>query len=249
MIAVSFSSLRHGIKARIVPGRAILPNAWKIVSCYVAPKFHFSSYPDHEIVVMPALSPTMEAGNIGKWKINEGQEFSAGDVLCEVETDKATVDFEAQDGGIIAKHLVASGTQDVPCGSPIMVVVQNIASVAAFKDFAIAPTSATSEKPVPAAPVAASVPIPEAKPVSVSEPPATKLATVAENATVVPAPIPLTPAMTKPTQSDETRASVQTGITPPRNLSSVRSPLLQRMLKDQKEYTDKFGVCLLEISV
>ena len=53
---------------------------------------------------MPALSPTMEAGTIASWKVEEGTAFAAGDVICEVETDKATVDFEAQDEGVLAKR-------------------------------------------------------------------------------------------------------------------------------------------------
>ena len=66
-------------------------------------RFLFSTLPSHTVVGLPALSPTMEAGNIAKWKLSEGASFAAGDVLCEIETDKATVDFEAQDEGVIAK--------------------------------------------------------------------------------------------------------------------------------------------------
>lgn len=55
---------------------------------------------------MPALSPTMTEGNIAAWKVKEGDEFSAGDVLLEVETDKAQMDVEAQDDGIMAKIMV-----------------------------------------------------------------------------------------------------------------------------------------------
>lgn len=53
----------------------------------------FASYPPHEVVGMPSLSPTMESGTISAWNVEEGAAFSAGDVLCSVETDKATVDF------------------------------------------------------------------------------------------------------------------------------------------------------------
>lgn len=53
----------------------------------------FASYPPHEVVGMPSLSPTMESGTISSWNVAEGASFSAGDVLCSVETDKATVDF------------------------------------------------------------------------------------------------------------------------------------------------------------
>jgi hypothetical protein len=58
--------------------------------------------PPHTVVPMPALSPTMEAGTIASWKVQEGASFAAGDIICEIETDKATVDNEAQDEGVCA---------------------------------------------------------------------------------------------------------------------------------------------------
>ena len=85
---------------------------------------------------MPALSPTMEMGTIGSWGKAEGDEFIAGDVLCSIETDKASVDFEAQDDGILAKILrQGSNAQDIPIGTPICVVVEDPADVAAFADY------------------------------------------------------------------------------------------------------------------
>jgi len=100
-------------------------------------------YPDHTLFAMPALSPTMESGSIAAWALQEGASFAAGDALCSVETDKATLDFEAQDDGVLAKILVAPGTQDVAIGTPICVVVEEVDDVAAFKDF-VAPTSSSS---------------------------------------------------------------------------------------------------------
>jgi len=67
------------------------------------------SYPTHTVVPMPALSPTMEAGSIAKWCIKEGDRFEAGVAICEVETDKATVTFDATEEGYLAKILVGSG--------------------------------------------------------------------------------------------------------------------------------------------
>jgi pyruvate dehydrogenase E2 component (dihydrolipoamide acetyltransferase) len=81
---------------------------------------------------MPALSPTMERGTIASWSIAEGGEISAGSPICEIETDKATVDFEAQDDGFLAKILLPAGTQDVPVGTPIGVSVEDASDVAAF---------------------------------------------------------------------------------------------------------------------
>ncbi|CAM9598921.1 unnamed protein product, partial [Heterosigma akashiwo] len=116
--------------------RRQLPTASRLGPLHLAKRW-LSALPDHELVVMPALSPTMEAGTLGKWNVQPGQAFEPGDVLAEVETDKATVDFEAQDEGVVAKLLVAAGAADVPCGAPILVVVQDAADVAAFADFAV----------------------------------------------------------------------------------------------------------------
>lgn len=88
----------------------------------------FSSYPDHEVVGLPALSPTMEAGTIGTWNVKEGDSFEAGEVIAEVETDKATMGFEAQDPGVVAKILVQAGTE-VKVGAPIMIIVDDADSV------------------------------------------------------------------------------------------------------------------------
>ena len=69
------------------------------------------SLPSHDVVGLPALSPTMEQGTIAKWNVEEGAAFGAGDVICEIETDKATVDFEAQDDGVLAKYLQPAGAE------------------------------------------------------------------------------------------------------------------------------------------
>ena len=86
---------------------------------------------------MPALSPTMETGTISEWKVKEGEAFAAGDSLAEIETDKASIDFEAQDDGVVAKILVDAGTADITVGKPIMVTIEEEEDVAAFADFEI----------------------------------------------------------------------------------------------------------------
>ena len=86
---------------------------------------------------MPALSPTMEAGTISSWKVGEGESFSAGDSLAEIETDKASIDFEAQDDGVVAKILVEAGGGEINVGVPILVTVEEEGDVAAFKDFVV----------------------------------------------------------------------------------------------------------------
>ncbi|KAK2461823.1 hypothetical protein APHAL10511_006286 [Amanita phalloides] len=71
---------------------------------------------------MPAMSPTMTEGGIASWKKKQGESFSAGDVLLEIETDKATIDVEAQDDGVIAKILVTDGSKNVKVGSTIAII-------------------------------------------------------------------------------------------------------------------------------
>ena len=73
-------------------------------------------------ILMPALSPTMEKGNIAKWLKKEGDQVKAGDILAEIETDKATMEYEAIDEGVIAKILVPEGTADVAVNAPIAVL-------------------------------------------------------------------------------------------------------------------------------
>ena len=68
---------------------------------------------------MPALSPTMEEGTLAKWLVKEGDEVKSGDILAEIETDKATMEFEAVDEGKIAKILVPEGSENVKVGQPI----------------------------------------------------------------------------------------------------------------------------------
>ncbi|OIP87681.1 MAG: pyruvate dehydrogenase complex E1 component subunit beta [Rhodobacterales bacterium CG2_30_65_12] len=80
-------------------------------------------------ILMPALSPTMEEGTLAKWNVKEGDTVSAGDVIAEIETDKATMEFEAADEGIIGKILVPDGTEGVKVNTPIAVIVEEGESV------------------------------------------------------------------------------------------------------------------------
>lgn len=73
---------------------------------------------------MPAMSPTMTEGGLATWKVKEGQSFSAGDVLLEIETDKATMDVEAQDDGIMAKIIVQEGAKAIPVGKTIAMLAE-----------------------------------------------------------------------------------------------------------------------------
>ena len=81
------------------------------------------------------MSPTMKHGNIATWNKAVGDSLAAGDSICSVETDKATVDFEATDDGFVAKILVEEGTADIDIGTPILIVVEEEEDVAAFADY------------------------------------------------------------------------------------------------------------------
>src|SRR5512146_2638934 len=85
-------------------------------------------------ILMPALSPTMEKGNLAKWLKKEGDAVKAGDILAEIETDKATMEFEATDEGTIGKILVPEGTQDVAINAPIAVLLEEGEDKSAIKD-------------------------------------------------------------------------------------------------------------------
>ena len=76
-------------------------------------------------ILMPALSPTMEEGKLAKWLVKEGDEIHSGDVLAEIETDKATMEFEAVDEGRIGKLLVPAGTEGVKVNQPIAELLQD----------------------------------------------------------------------------------------------------------------------------
>jgi len=111
-------------------------------------------------IKMPALSPTMEEGTLAKWLVKEGDTVKSGDLMAEIETDKATMEFEAVDEGVIAKILVAEGTDNVKVGTVIAIIAGEgeDASTAAA---APAPTPAAAPAPAPAA---APAPTPAAAP-------------------------------------------------------------------------------------
>ncbi|KAF5337229.1 hypothetical protein D9611_003286 [Ephemerocybe angulata] len=98
---------------------------------------------------MPAMSPTMTEGGIASWKKNEGESFAAGDVLLEIETDKATIDVEAQDDGILAKIIIPDGSKGVPVGSVIAVIGEegdDLSGAAALAEKAQASSAPKEEK-------------------------------------------------------------------------------------------------------
>ncbi|PVA10600.1 pyruvate dehydrogenase complex E1 component subunit beta [Pelagivirga sediminicola] len=113
-------------------------------------------------ILMPALSPTMEEGTLAKWLVSEGDTVSSGDIIAEIETDKATMEFEAVDEGTIGKILIEAGTEGVKVNSPIAVLLEEGESAddisdAPKKDAAPEPEQ-KSEKPEPKAEKPASKP-------------------------------------------------------------------------------------------
>jgi len=116
-------------------------------------------------ILMPALSPTMEKGNLAKWLKKEGDKVKSGDVIAEIETDKATMEVEAVDEGTIAKILVPEGTQDVPVNDIIAVLAgdgEDVKAAGAGAGAAPAPKAAEAPKPAAAAPAPAATPAPKA---------------------------------------------------------------------------------------
>jgi pyruvate dehydrogenase E2 component (dihydrolipoamide acetyltransferase) len=138
-------------------------------------------------VLMPALSPTMEKGNLAKWLKKEGDKVKSGDVIAEIETDKATMEVEAVDEGTLAKILVPEGTQDVPVNDVIAVLAGDGEDVKAAAGASPAkappkPAEAPAAKPAAAAaPAAAATPAPASKPAP---------APIAAPAAAAPAPAP-----------------------------------------------------------
>ncbi|EFP11194.1 hypothetical protein GCK72_017506 [Caenorhabditis remanei] len=94
-----------------------------------------NNLPKHNRVALPALSPTMELGTVVSWQKKEGDQLSEGDLLCEIETDKATMGFETPEEGYLAKILIQEGSKDIPIGKLLCIIVESEADVAAFKDF------------------------------------------------------------------------------------------------------------------
>ncbi|MGM4922092.1 pyruvate dehydrogenase complex dihydrolipoamide acetyltransferase [Tardiphaga sp. 804_B3_N1_9] len=153
-------------------------------------------------ILMPALSPTMEKGNLAKWLKKEGDKVKSGDVIAEIETDKATMEVEAVDEGTIAKILVAEGTQDVAVNAVIAVLAAD------GEDVKAAGSGAGADKPKPAPAAAAPAP----KPAAAAPAPAAASAAKAPAPAAAPAP--------QPTAAQSNGARV------------FSSPLARRLAKD-----------------
>lgn len=201
-------------------------------------KRFMSDLPYHIVVGMPALSPTMESGTLAAWNVKEGEAFQAGDSLAKIDTDKASIDFEAQDDGFVAKLLIPENTEDVAVGDPIMVTVEEEEDIAAFADFvpeAAAPAAVEEEKvevkEEPPAQAAAAPPPPPPPP-----PPAAEAA--------APTPPPPPPAaVEQPVVAAAEAVSTAAPTMGPAwgNLAKVSSPLAKTLSAEQKKYVELYG--------
>src|SRR6478609_3353905 len=123
-------------------------------------------------ILMPALSPTMEKGNLAKWLKKEGDKVRSGDIIAEIETDKATMEVEAVDEGTLAKIVVPEGTADVPVNQVIAVLAgegedvkaASSAAPSATPPSATPPSAAPAAKPQAQATPPAAAPAPQAAP-------------------------------------------------------------------------------------
>ena len=126
-------------------------------------------------ILMPALSPTMEKGNLAKWLKKEGDKVKSGDVIAEIETDKATMEVEAVDEGTLAKILVPEGTQDVPVNDVIAVLAgdgEDVKAAGAAAASAPPKPAAAAEAPAAAKPAPAPTPAPSPVPAAKAAAPA-----------------------------------------------------------------------------
>jgi pyruvate dehydrogenase E1 component subunit beta len=114
-------------------------------------------------ILMPALSPTMEEGTLAKWLVKEGDSVASGDIIAEIETDKATMEVEAVDEGVVGRILVAEGTENVPVNAPIAELLGD------GEEASEAPAPVVVSEPAPS-PVSAPVEAPVAAPAKISVP-------------------------------------------------------------------------------
>jgi pyruvate dehydrogenase E2 component (dihydrolipoamide acetyltransferase) len=173
----------------------------------------------------------METGILAEWYLTEGAGFSAGEAIAKIETDKASIDFEAQDDGFIAKILVeAGGGEDIQVGTPIMVTVEEKDDIAAFADFKLEEAPAKAPAPAPSEAVAKSAPSPE--PVK------------AEAAAAPPAPAPAPQAaapVPPPAMEDLAQAIAPVMSTGWGEFAKINSPILKTLSKQQTDYIAKYG--------
>jgi len=175
-------------------------------------------------ILMPALSPTMEKGNLAKWLKKEGDKVKPGDVIAEIETDKATMEYEAIDEGTLAKIVVPEGTQDVPVKAVIAVLAEEGEDVKAAAAGAGAGAPA-AQAPPPAKPASAAPPTPMQEGVSARPSPSMRSAPAVSEAAPAPAaPQAAAASVSQPGEGEGSRVA--------RTNRVFSSPLARRLAKE-----------------
>ncbi|XP_034244998.1 dihydrolipoyllysine-residue acetyltransferase component of pyruvate dehydrogenase complex, mitochondrial [Thrips palmi] len=150
----------HSLK---VSQPCVLTGSHHLVETRQPVRHYCPDLPPHNKVLLPALSPTMELGTIISWEKKEGDKLNEGDLLAEIETDKATMGFETPEEGYLAKIIIPAGTKEVPIGKLVCIIVENESDIAAFKDYKDDGSSAPAPpKAAPAAPAPTPSPAPRA---------------------------------------------------------------------------------------
>ncbi|KAI3789813.1 hypothetical protein L2E82_02617 [Cichorium intybus] len=190
--AVNPTKGQNGLAARTQGTSASGMMFSRAISCSdVQVKRSFSSnsgLPPHQELGMPSLSPTMTEGNIARWLKKEGDQVAPGEVLCEVETDKATVEMECMEEGYLAKIIHGDGAKEIKVGEVIAITVEDKADIEKFKDF----KPESSDAGTPEAPPAPTPPPKEdvvEKPVSTPEPKTVKPSATSETDRVFASPL------------------------------------------------------------
>ncbi|XP_037928473.1 dihydrolipoyllysine-residue acetyltransferase component of pyruvate dehydrogenase complex, mitochondrial isoform X1 [Teleopsis dalmanni] len=231
---VSFAKATRGVSrlltvtaARNLKQFRLTPNNIKTKKCLGASMNFvraYSSYPPHIKVNLPALSPTMEVGNIVSWEKKEGDKLNEGDLLAEIETDKATMGFETPEEGFLAKIVIAAGSKGVPVGKLVCIIVQDQKDVAAFKDF-------KDDSPAGAAPAAAAP-----APAPAAAAPAPAAPAPAAPAPAAAAPAPPAPAKAAPAAAAAPAPAAAAGMTAveQRGPRVYASPMAKKLAETQK---------------
>lgn len=212
------------------------------------------SYPAHIVVNMPSLSPTMEVGTIGKWLCQVGDEIKAGSAMAEIETDKASMTFEAQDEFYIAKLLCDEG-QEVKVGQPILITVDDKSLVSSFSSFTLSNTTSSSSSVTPkkletVTPSTTQPPslIPQSIqsiPITTTTVPVALTKAIESELVSVPTKLPtpttsLSSSSVPPTLIKEVKKAATTDSSSS-SKASKPSPLLAKFRKDQLSYIEKYG--------
>lgn len=177
-------------------------------------------------VPLPALSPTMETGSIVSWDKTEGDRLNEGDLLAEIETDKATMGFETPEEGFLAKILIPAGTKGVKLGQPLCIIVEDESDVEKYKKFSI-------EEAIAAAGLGAGSSPAAMPPTEASLPPATAPSQPTPQAASIPQASPLPAQIPKPSPNFGQAIAQQQQANPTIDLSrKFASPLARRLARE-----------------